>query len=431
MPRPTGPGGPTRAAARICLRVELLEDRATPSTGPVAGGDDFHPVIVAGDPNGTDAANHTDADSPDRRIDPNSPTSPYAGVGSIQVKSRRGNFIGSGAVVGSKYVVTAAHVVDLNNDGKVTSLDGVQGVYFNLNLGGTPIKIAVTKFTIHPDFNGFNNPAVNDDVAILTLATPVPAGVPMYGLPTVDLAAGTRLTMVGYGRSGDPVNGYTTPASLTVKRTGMNTADAFYGQDDPGRPEANEVFRFDFDGPTGDGPLGGPTLGNTVETTLGPGDSGGPAFEDGMILAGIDTFTQGDAPGFGSMGGGVNVFPYVGWINAVITGAAAAYKIPPGRSLGGDGINVGANPVHADLSAAGLAAAASIPASAPGWTADDSKDDTTYPAQPPADPGPAVQFLVSARAPGHDLTQTDSLPTVDLVSFSLDGLVPVEASVEA
>jgi hypothetical protein len=430
MPRPTGPGGPTRPDPRTFLRVELLEDRAVPAAGPVAGGD-FHAVIVAGDPNGTDAGNHQDTDAPDRRIDPNSATSPYAGVGSIQVKSRRGNFIGSGAVVGSKYVVTAAHVVDLNNDGKVTSADGVQGVYFYLNLGGTPVKIAVTKFTIHPDFNGFNNPSVNDDVAVLTLATPVPAGVPVYGLPEVDLAAGTQLTMVGYGRSGDPVHGYTTAASLTVKRTGMNTADAFYGQDDPGRPEANEVFRFDFDGPTGDGPLGGSTLGNTVETTLGGGDSGGPAFA-GMILSGIDTFTQGDAPAFGSMGGGVNVFPYAGWIHAVITGAAAAFKIPPGRSEGGGGINVGASPVRDGLSAAGLAAAEPVRASAPAWAADDATDEaTTSPAPPPADSGPAVQFLVSAPAPGRDLTETGSLITVDFGSFSLDGLVPAEASVEA
>src|SRR4029078_13330460 len=120
-----------------------------------------------------------------------------------------------------------------------------------------------------------------------------------------------------------------------------------------GRPEANEVFRFDFDGPTGDGPSGGPRLGNRVETTFGPGDSGGPAFA-GMILSGIDTFTQGDAPHFGSMGGGVNVFPYREWINAILTGAIAAYKVPGGRSAGGGGIGVGANPVRGDLSATGL-----------------------------------------------------------------------------
>ncbi|HKB05440.1 MAG TPA: trypsin-like serine protease [Gemmataceae bacterium] len=423
MPRPTGPGGSLRLDARTPLRVELLEDRATPSTGPVAAGD-FHPVVVAGDPNGTEARGYADKDSPDNRIDPNSPDSPYAGVGSIQVKSRLGTFIGTGAVVGSKYVVTAAHVVDLNNDGKVTSADKTQGVYFQLNLGGTPIRIAVTRFTIHPDYNGFGNPAVNDDVAILTLAKPVPAGVPVYGLPTVDLVAGTQLTMVGYGRSGDPVNGYTIPASPTIKRVGSNVADAFYGQDDPGRPEANEVFRFDFDGPTENGPLGGPTLGNTVETTLGGGDSGCPAFAGG-ILSGIGTFTQGDAPHFGSMGGGVNVFWYTGWINSILLGASAAYRLPTGRSAGGDGVNVGATPVHGELSAAGLTTGEPARDGAASWAVDESEAETPSYIAAPADEV-AVEWLVSAPVAGDGVIETGSLVTIDLVSFSPDGLPAVE-----
>src|SRR5262249_25053754 len=145
---------------------------------------------------------------------------------------------------------------------------------------------------------------------------------PTYPLPDGEITKGMVVTFVGYGRSGDGIHGYNTPASYTVKRIGSNTADAFYGQDDPGPPEANEVFRFDFDGPDGNGPMGGPTLGNDVETTLGAGDSGCPAFvstEGGLALYGMGTFVQGsNAPLFGSLGGGVTLFWHRGWIHSVL-----------------------------------------------------------------------------------------------------------------
>src|SRR3954453_893529 len=217
--RPSGPA---------CLRVEALEDRATPA-------DVFHAMVIAGSPKAAPA------DSTDQRIDPNSTSSPFAGVGSIQVQTKATSFIGTGTVIGKRSVLTAAHVVDLNNDGKVDRRDGAQGVYFILNVGGDQTaKIAVTGFNIAPDFSGFGRPAVNDDLAVLTLAEAVPDGVPIYQLATSELEAGTVLTMVGYGRAGDGLGGYTTTASPSVKRVGENAADAFYGQDDKGRPQANE-----------------------------------------------------------------------------------------------------------------------------------------------------------------------------------------------
>src|SRR6476659_7640062 len=101
--------------------------------------------------------------------------------------------------------------------------------------------------------------------------------------------------MVGYGQSGNGNTGYTVSPSFSVKRSGQNVVDAFYTQDDVGQPAANEVFRFDFDADKGNGTLGGPTLGNTKETTLGGGDSGGPSFikvGSTYYLAGVNTFTE-------------------------------------------------------------------------------------------------------------------------------------------
>ena len=170
-------------------------------------------------------------------------------------------------------------------------------MYFVLNFGGDATqKIAISDFAIEPNYTGFNHPSINDDIAVLTLAEDLPPGVPTYQLPSSDLLAGTHITIVGYGRSGTGLKGYTTSASPVVKRLGENVVDAFYGQDDKGQMERNEVFRFDFDGPKGNGSLGGPTLGNNIETQLGMGDSGGPSlvYEAGSyVVVGVNTFVQG------------------------------------------------------------------------------------------------------------------------------------------
>jgi Trypsin len=326
MGRPIGPGALTRRTGRIHLRIDFLEDRANPA-GFVIGSDIYYPTVVAGDPLGIPA------DSPDQRVDPNTKDSPFGGVGAIQVTSGRGSFIGTGSALDRRHVLTAAHVLDINNDGNFNRQDKTTGSYFIINWGGNrTARIAISRVTVHPDYNGFGN-SINDDIAILTLARDLPLGVPTYDLPDGEITQGMVVTFVGYGRSGDGVHGYNTPASYTVKRVGANTADAFYGQDDPGRPEANEVFRFDFDGPDGNGPMGGPTLGNEVETTLGAGDSGCPAFastESGLALYGMGTFVQGsNAPMFGSLGGGVNLFWYLDWINSVLhPGTSGGLPLP-------------------------------------------------------------------------------------------------------
>ena len=304
----------TRRLRLICLRVDRLDDRALPST---TISEPVFPVIMAG------YAKGSPTDSPSNRVDPNTSESPFAGVGSILVTTSRSTFIGSGTAIGPRHILTAAHVVDLNADGKVNASDGTQGVYFILNYGEDQShRIAVSQFDLHPDYTGFNRPAINDDIAILTLAEDLPEGVPIYSLPTSDLLADTTVTMIGYGRAGDGVRGYTTLANPTIKRFGQNTVDGFYGQDDKGKPIANEVFRFDFDGPKGNGPLGGPTLGNDIETQFGSGDSGGPSFfetpEGAYIVVGVNSFVQGIAPRFGSMGGGMNVFSYLSFIESVL-----------------------------------------------------------------------------------------------------------------
>lgn len=335
------------------LASEWLESRCVLSAlaGLAAGGvldaaNDFHAAIVAGDPNGTPA------DSPADRVDVNSATSPFAGVGSLRINAKRGTYICTATPIDTTHVLTAAHCVDINNDGLVNTKDGLKSIVFQLNTDvdapsdKVDTSISAVGWVLHPDYTGFNRPSVNDDLAIVTLGVPVSSSL-VYSLPTDDMAAGvTRLDLVGYGQSGTGTGGYTVGASYTVKRHGENMVDAFYAQDDAGKPAGNEVFRFDFDGATGNGSMGGGTLGNDRETTIGGGDSGGPSFAlidaenpnlaSSYQLIGVNTFTQGfNAPKFGSLGGGINVYPYLAWINGVLTGAIVAQN--GGTGGGGHG----------------------------------------------------------------------------------------------
>jgi hypothetical protein len=122
-------------------------------------------------------------------------------------------------------------------------------------------------------------------------------------------------TLVGFGRSSYGSYGYTCNASLTDRRYGSNVIDRFQ-LDDEGTV-VREVFRYDFDAPDTTGQPGG-SLGNDVETIIGPGDSGGAALRqiaDGWELVGINTFTEGYGGRFGDTGGGVLVEPYLDWID--------------------------------------------------------------------------------------------------------------------
>lgn len=377
------PPAPARPLTRARLRVEKLEERA-------------NPVVV-----GSATALH--ADSPANHVDPNTPSSPYAGVGSLEIVGKGTSFLATATVIGKRQVLTAAHVIDLNNDGKVDRRDGLQGVYFVLNVDGDQSsKIAVTGYNVDPDFTGFARPSVNDDLAVLTLAEDVPDDVPIYSLPKGDLKAGTVITMVGYGRSGDGSRGYATSASPFVKRVGQNTVDAFYGQDDPGRPQGNETFRFDFDGPSGNGPLGGPTLGNGQEAQLGTGDSGAPAFatiDGNLTLIGVFTFAQGaNAPRFGSMGGGANLYPYESFINSILdgTGSSSTSSGTSGSTAGSGGGAVNANPLRNPMKV--------FPPPAPPPPAPPPPPPSTSPPPPPdlppvPDPAPVIPPPVDTTPP--------------------------------
>ncbi len=245
------------------------------------------------------------ADSPSNRLDREGS---FSFVGALEISNGTFSYKGSAVAISREWVITAGHNVDLNDDGLPVALWSG-----NLHLPSYGVFGVAQAYT-HPTFTGFANPSINDDLALLRLAEPLPVGM---GFPTLGSRAGIGdvITLVGYGRSGYGSYGYTTTASLDARRYGYNVIDSL-SADDEGSG-AFEVFRYDFDDPSTTDQPGG-SLGNNIETIIGPGDSGGAALRqkaDGSWeLVGINTFTEGYGGRFGDVGGGVVLDPYWDWI---------------------------------------------------------------------------------------------------------------------
>jgi hypothetical protein len=98
-----------------------------------------------------------------------------------------------------------------------------------------------------PDFTGFANPSVLDDLVIIELSTAAPASLPMYPLSKAPFVNVEMVTLVGYGTTGDGVNGYiSASSSFVTKHARQNHADVFLSDDE--RSGAREGFQWDFDG---------------------------------------------------------------------------------------------------------------------------------------------------------------------------------------
>lgn len=247
------------------------------------------------------------------QIDPNTAASPWAGVGSLSVNA--GTY--TATAVGSRFILTAAHVVDGTS---------AQDVNFNLNVGGDlSLSIKANAIHVYPDYHGFipsvSDGLVHNDLAVIELSSDLPAGVPIYSLLTGIPEKSPTITMVGYGRSGDGVNGAVISSSSSVKRVGENQADRLF----KGANGNADIYMFDFDGPTSaTNVMGAGALAN--EAQFGSGDSGSPAFVrvDGVWqILGLNTFVAmaagADYYKFGALGGGTLTSAYAGWVQGIVT----------------------------------------------------------------------------------------------------------------
>lgn len=269
--------------------------------------DDLTPVIVAGDPLGTPS------DSPTNRINPNSPVSAYAGTAHIFIGN---SFVCTATPISDRYLISANHCVDVDDDGDNDFGTNIR-VTFNVSGDNSTVIFpsGVAAVYTHPDYTGFNNPNVSDDIIIIELVNDLPADIPRYEIFRGSLNPNAILHLVGYGTTGDAVNGYIPgSASFNIKRVGQNRPDRGFFADDEGSGIA-EIFQYDFDHWQGN------SLGNDIETTVGGGDSGGPAYiqvGNDLQLYGVNTYTGGGAPGFGSMGGGMLINGYLDFIDSIV-----------------------------------------------------------------------------------------------------------------
>lgn len=289
-------------------------------------------------------------DTPAARVDANTAASPFSGVVSINIRYSNGDsFICSGALIDPWHVVSAGHCVDSDGGGHVIDINqpgnDVRVVFNASTVPGSPGRaiITATKVDINPGYAGFGNCpvgvpgfCVNDDVAIIRLGTAAPTDAKTYKLHGAAVGEGTVFTMVGYGTTGDGWGGYVSgSANFRIKRSGKNVYDLTDADDEANfaAGSAREVWYADFDGTGRDGTVidsfcdffgvCGTTLGNTVESNIGGGDSGGPSFvmvgdEYQLVANNTFGFAGGYSPrgGFGDGMGGILLDPYRAWITA-------------------------------------------------------------------------------------------------------------------
>src|SRR6185503_21381193 len=192
------------------------------------------PVMQAGAP----------PDSPAARVDPNLLTSSFTGVVSINIRyidQATGSplsFICTGTALNPWTVLTAAHCVDPLDNGQVVDITQPGNdvrVIVNDADPFTPTTDLITAnlVTINPDYDGFNVcpdgsiGCVNDDIAVVRLNQALPPTVQTYQIYDQAVTPGTVFTMVGYGTSGNGINGYTVAPNFFVKRDGANVFDLF------------------------------------------------------------------------------------------------------------------------------------------------------------------------------------------------------------
>ena len=256
--------------------------------------------------------------------DPVSTDSPWSGVGQAEIGNgpRAGQF--TGALIGPRLVLTAAHVVH----GRPVS-----EIRFGLPLQeGRTVTIAASGVYIHPGFRGVRKGPDgfwHKDLALIELSEPAPAGVPIYPLARKKDLLKSQVTFVGYGKGGDGMEGATMPGG--VRRVGYNRVDVLLGElREDGRHSAPDLLLFDFDGPDyasnrfkPDVPLNS-SLGAEAEATFAVGDSGAPlfVFEDGRLrLVGVAAFVAGQdgtMGQFGSVAGATLVPAFLDWIRETV-----------------------------------------------------------------------------------------------------------------
>lgn len=230
---------------------------------------------------------------------------PGQGLDGVASVLKHGYAHGCGVLLDSgRHLLTAAHLADQGE--RAADLT----VTFQTATGVVTVQVAAIHR--HPAYRS-DDPDINHDIAVFTLATALPASVDRYPLYRASDEIGQPFQLAGWGVPGTGHSGEDPHDPSVVLRTGANTFDAL-GEtfndliNAAISPGTQLVFDFD-DGSAGHDASGrvlglsDPGLG-AWEVNTAAGDSGGPAFLDGRV-AGITSY--GFSPASNGLGQGIDV----------------------------------------------------------------------------------------------------------------------------
>lgn len=231
----------------------------------------------------------------------------FAPVGHIEVVGTDGSAFGSGTLIGSTWVLTAAHVVSNSRVGDTLEARFSLGT----NSGDPERVIAATRWTVHPDWTK-DSVTSGVDLAILELSEPI-ADIEPATLYDSALERDEIVTMAGFGHPGTPA-GYLPEDGM--KRAGQNLVDRHGGGAYWWIEQQYALTYFSN--------RGGP---QSLEWQGTPGDSGGGWFveRDGeWMLAAVTSFAvAGGGAGsedyflLRSMTGAIETHSYASWIRSI------------------------------------------------------------------------------------------------------------------